>query len=185
MMSEESNQKAENTEPESINLSDGEALLARLLASMQSTSADSYLERIIDLVLSITGASRGIILIVDDAGTAIVHASKNADTKFLNSSHAGRVFGSLTGVFKQSSDILMTSNVQQDPKYKPSDSIFGLTLRSIMAIPMLKDSKLIGIVYIEQELRKGTFERLGLNLSALQNLVSIATLHYLGIKGNN
>ena len=182
MMSEESSKKAENTTSEALNLSDGEALLARLLTTMQS---DDYLESVIDLVLSITGASRGIILIVNDEGFPTVQASKNADTKFLNSGHAGRVFGSLTGVFKESSDILMTSNVQQDPKYKPSDSIFGLTLRSIMAIPMLKDTKLIGIVYIEQELRKGPFEKLNLNLSALQNLVSIATLHYLGTKGND
>jgi GAF domain-containing protein len=72
----------------------------------------------------------------------------------------------------------MTSNVQLDPNYKPSDSLFGVTLRSIMAIPMLKDGELVGIVYIEQELRKGPFEKLGINLTALQNLVSIASLHY-------
>lgn len=166
-----------------IQLSETEMLLNNVLKIIQTTDADALLTQAVQAVLDITGAERGVLLLLDSEGKPEVKASVDADEKFLHSGHAKRVFTSIVTSLSETHECKMSSNVQEDTNYKPSDSLFGITLRSVLGIPMLNADKLVGVIYVEQTLRKGPFERLNLNLNVLQSLASIVTITHTRLIG--
>lgn len=183
-MSDASSQPPQGDTQTTIQPSETEVMLNNVLKIIQTTDAEVFLTQAVQTMLDITGAERGVLLLLDGEGKPEVKASVDADQKFLDSGHAQRVFTSIVTSLSETHECKMSSNVQEDSNYKPSDSLFGITLRSVLAIPMLNMDKLIGVIYVEQTLRKGPFERLNLNLNVLQSLASIVTITHARLTGD-
>ncbi len=65
--------------------------------------------------------------------------------------------------------------VQMDPQSSPSASMNRLGLRSAIAVPLLDESKAVGVIYADTSLRSGAFDAFGVSLlSALANHAAIA-----------
>src|SRR6185436_9157247 len=120
------------------------------------TPIDDIIEAIVDLVFETTPALRAGLFLWDEGLKRLV--PKRARGR--DGSDAGTMRVSESLVQKAFSERV---TVQMDPTV-PSDSMHNLRLRSAIAVPLLDQSKAIGIIYADTSLLAEAFDVFGVSL---------------------
>jgi adenylate cyclase len=131
------------------------------------TPIDDIMEAIVDLVFETTPALRaGLFLWDQDAGRLVPKRARGRD-------------GAQAGTMRVSDSLVQKAfservTVQMDPGIR-SESMHDLRLRSAIAVPLLDQSKSIGVIYADTSLLTGAFDAFGVALlAALANHAAIA-----------
>jgi len=117
-----------------------------------STSLDTQevLERLLDRVVGVLGAERGMILMPEDGSwqPRIAHALSD--------------LGSFSrGVCQEVADTgqsVLTSDALEDERFNQQASVGLNTLRSILCVPLRASSGLLGVIYVDNRLTTGAFD---------------------------
>lgn len=130
-------------------------------------------ENVIDAVIRITGAERGLLML-HEQGTWRVLSARCADNhtfsdKDLQFSH------SIIQQMAEQGKAILTHNAQRDPRFRSSDSIVTYGLRSILCAPLSFRGELLGALYLENRMKAGIFSQDDLiTLSAFANQAATA-----------
>src|SRR6266852_4368922 len=146
--------------------------LARDLSS--SLELDIVLQKVMDRVITLMKAARGFIVLVDPVtGTMSVPMSGGeADLE-----QSRQFLGSRTVIEQvvRTGQAVVSTDATLDDRFKGQQSVILQNLRSIIAVPLVTKSKVIGAVYVDNPFRAAIFEEKDMEfLQAISDLAAIA-----------
>jgi transcriptional regulator with GAF, ATPase, and Fis domain len=134
---------------------------------MSSQGLDELLETLLDSVLELTGAARGMVLMVDgqaDEPSRIqVRASRNVGSEVLASDAQG-ISDSIVLEVIQTKRPIIVSDALSDTNFSKSASVIALKLSSVMCVPLFHRGEVMGALYVANDEIKSLFERRQLDL---------------------
>jgi transcriptional regulator with GAF, ATPase, and Fis domain len=134
---------------------------------MTVSSVDELLETLLDDVIQLTGAARGIVLLVDledgKEATPRVRASRNVGAEALQDP-TGAISDSITRQVIETRRPVIVSDALTDTTFGKSESVIALKLSSVMCVPLLSQGETLGALYVANDEVKHLFERRQLDL---------------------
>ena len=135
-------------------------------AGLINSSLDpaAVLNQVMDTVIHLTGAERGYIVLKNrDTGEFEYRVARGLDREQLS---RGEFTVSRTVVNQVAStgEAVLTDNASQDARFQGQQSIAGMQLRSILAVPLNVRGETIGVVYCDNRIMVGVFKQHEMNL---------------------
>lgn len=131
---------AEEIEPTAENLRNLWALLEISKALNSSLRLDDVLEKVIEAVLALTRAERGILLLGEDADQMEVKVQRNFEA---SGSDDVRYSSTVVRDVVTRGEPRILTDAAQDERFSGQESIVGLSLRTVMCVPLLLGRKRI------------------------------------------
>ena len=133
---------------------------------MMSKSVDDLLETLLDDVMDVTGADKGVVLLVDAADetpTPEIKTARNLQKDAIKDGKGG-VSDSIVRQVIDAKRPIIVSDALTDTKFGQSESVVALKLSSVMCAPMLSQGEIIGVLYVGNDQVKHLFTRRQLDL---------------------
>ena len=166
MMSEVPAAETESTEEGSNVLASLRRLHAFSERLMTSSSVDELLETLLDDLIDVTGAARGVVLLVDlgeEKSTPRVRVSRNVKRETIEDP-SGAISDSIVRQVIESKRPVIVSDALTDTNFSKSESVIALKLSSVMCVPLLSQGEVIGAIYVGNDEVKHLFHREQLDL---------------------
>ncbi|HSF81185.1 MAG TPA: GAF domain-containing sensor histidine kinase [Anaerolineales bacterium] len=133
-------------------------------ALSSSLDLDQVLNQVMDAVISLTGAERGFLMLVDqDTNELRLKAARNIEQETLLSKNMEVSQNVLESVLK-SGEGVVTTDAQTDPRFARHGSVMFYALRSLMCAPLIVRGMGIGVIYVDNRAQSGLFTRDDLEL---------------------
>lgn len=130
---------------------------------MSSEGLDQLLERLLDTVLELTGAERGLVLMVGstdaETGQLEVKTSRNVNAQALRLEEGSGISDSIVKQVIETKRPVIVSDALTDTVFSHSESVIALKLSSVMCAPLLNRGEAIGALYVANDEIKSLFER--------------------------
>jgi adenylate cyclase len=117
---------------------------------------DEVLQIVMDTIIRLMGAERGFLMLRDERGEMVTRIARNWEQESINKNEFAisrtvieRVIGS--------GEAIVTTNAREDPRFGGQESIIAFNLRSILCVPLIVKSDLIGVIYTDNRIRSGIF----------------------------
>jgi transcriptional regulator with GAF, ATPase, and Fis domain len=149
---------------------------------MTTKDIDRLLEGMLDAVIEVTGAEKGLILLNEDAFTAtasepnpessppqkgpVVRASRNVKGDAL-ADKSGGISDSIVRKVLETGRPVIVSDALSDSQFKASESVLALQLSSVMCAPLVWQGHSQGVIYVGNDRVKGLFERSQLDVLSI------------------
>jgi transcriptional regulator with GAF, ATPase, and Fis domain len=158
---------------------------------MTLTSVDEVLEAMLDAVIDVTGAEKGIILLLDESGSdgetpsgprLRVRAARNVHREAVSDT---AISDSIVQRVLQTGRPVIVSDALTDNEFSSSESVLALQLSSVMCAPLITSGHVTGVLYVGNDRVKGLFLRSQLDVLTvfagqasliLQNAFLLSTL---------
>jgi transcriptional regulator with GAF, ATPase, and Fis domain len=131
---------------------------------MRKGSIDELLDTMLDDILELTGADKGVVLLtVPGEGTGAdqkisVRAVRNLNKESITDERGG-VSDSIVRSVLETAKPVVVSDALADTKFGKSESVVALQLSSVMCAPLLSQGDVIGALYVGNDRVKHLFER--------------------------
>ncbi|NOY60193.1 MAG: GAF domain-containing protein [Calditrichaeota bacterium] len=129
--------------------------MARLVTS--ETTIENILNTILDKLIDFTGAERSLVLIFDKSGEIIYHAGRELDQNSILDPKF-EVSWSIINKTRQSGEPVCLRNALEGPDFDKSKSIFRLKILSVICVPIVHKSDVIGVLYADNRTVQGIFK---------------------------
>lgn len=129
---------------------------------MSSKSVDELLETLLDDVIELTGAARGLVLLVEPGADAEAPFQVKASRNVMHDSireQGGGVSDSIVYQVIESKRAVIVSDALSDTTFSQSESVIALKLSSVMCAPLLSQGEVIGALYVANDEVKHLFDR--------------------------
>jgi transcriptional regulator with GAF, ATPase, and Fis domain len=134
---------------------------------MTVSSVDQLLETLLDDVIQLTGAARGVVLLVDvsegKTTNPRVRASRNVQNDAI-ADPSGAISDSIVRQVIETKRPIIVSDALTDTTFGKSESVIALKLSSVMCAPLLSQGETVGALYVANDEVKHLFERKQLDL---------------------
>lgn len=148
------------------------ALISRVSVTLLSPlSLDDTLYQVLDCVFQAIRADRGYVMLLETP-----EGKKNAPPELVCKAQKTRggdnstevsLSRSITEQVLQQGKALLTSDAQHDPRFAANQSIMLGGIRSIMAVPLAIEERVLGMVYVDSPLHSNRFTKRDLELLTL------------------
>lgn len=140
---------------------------------------EAVLTQSMEIVISLTGAERGFIILKDpDTGELefkVAQEDKVLKTFLQNDNQSAQISMTIVHEVLQNGEVLLTDNAYGDARFQSGVSIAQLTLRSVLCVPLRYRDEVSGVVYVDNRLRAGVFtNKEKMLLIAFANQISVA-----------
>jgi transcriptional regulator with GAF, ATPase, and Fis domain len=151
---------------------------------MMMKDIDQLLESMLDAVIEVTGAEKGLILLNDDAFSTAAHglpreaaevpasndapvhstpparirASRNVKREAIAET-SGQISDSIVRKVIETGRPVIVSDALSDSQFKTSESVLALRLSSVMCAPLVSQGHVQGVLYVGNDRVKGLFDR--------------------------
>jgi transcriptional regulator with GAF, ATPase, and Fis domain len=133
---------------------------------MTSRSVDELLEQLLGDVIELTGAARGVVLLVDlgeKERAPRVRASRNVEHEAIQDP-SGAISDSIVRQVIETKRPIIVSDALTDSTFGKSESVVALKLSSVMCVPLVSQAEVIGALYVGNDEVKHLFDRQKLDL---------------------
>jgi phosphoserine phosphatase RsbU/P len=154
---------------------DHTALLLRLSRKFNSSlDLDKVLNCVMDEVVHMLHAERGFLMLQAPGGEFQFKAARGIRQEDIPDPHSEIYLGIAHQVASNGFTIL-TSNAQVDDHFRQRESVIFLELRAILCVPLFIKGRIIGVVYVDNQMAHGVFTPQDLELlSAIASTAAIA-----------
>jgi PAS domain S-box-containing protein len=111
---------------------------------------------IIEKSIEFTGAERGYLILVKENNEMDIAYSLNMDNQTPEDS-IKEISSTVINKVLKDKEVIIVKDALNDQEYEVKRSIINLRLKSIMCVPMLKENKVLGIIYVENRKIPGIF----------------------------
>ena len=153
---------------ELLNSSEEQSRLGALyhvsMALGTSLNLDEVLTQVMDAVIGLTRAERGLLVLVDrDASTWQIRAARNFAKKDLRPDEMSFSRTVINTVIRNEQGVV-TTDAQRDPRFAQRQSVVAMALRSILCAPLLVRGQVGGVIYVENRIQTNLFNQADLEL---------------------
>ena len=146
-----------------------------------SLDLDEVLNQVMDQIIRLTKAERAFLMLKNDAGELEFKIARHIDRETVEGSSFNISRTIVQRVAEQGNPIV-TTNAQEDPRFRSQESVLSYSLRSILCVPLRVKEQITGVIYADNRLKAGIFgdrQRDLLTVFANQAAISIenARLH--------
>ncbi|GAB4520024.1 MAG: hypothetical protein OHK0046_29740 [Anaerolineae bacterium] len=146
--------------------------ISRLIGS--SLDLQTVLDQVMDAILQLTGAERGLLMLRDGDGGLKVKAARNLDQQSLSEQDL-KFSGTIANQVMDNGQPILTTNAVEDPRFAERISVVTQALRSVMATPLRARGSVIGLIYVDNRAFTGLFNQDDLSaLDAFSTQAAIA-----------
>lgn len=139
-----------------------------------SLGLDSVLNEVIDLVIALMRAERGFIMLRSEDGEFPIEAARGMDQVNLEKDDFS-ISETIVRHVAETSEPVLTTNAQEDPRFEKQESVVENNLRSILCAPLKLKNEIIGVIFVDSRVHTGLFEKSDLQmLSAFANQAAVA-----------
>ncbi len=117
---------------------------------------DEVLQIVMDTIVRLTEAERGFLMLRDERGEMVIRIGRNWEQESINKSESS-ISRSIVQRVIDGGEALLTTNAREDPRFGGQESIIAFNLRSILCVPLLVKTELIGVIYTDNRIRSGIF----------------------------
>lgn len=139
-----------------------------------SNYQDSLLENVIDFIINVINAERGVFVKYDeDKSNFIILAARNINKESI-SDITEFSSGVIQQVIKKQKAILY-HDVQSDPKLSQFESVQLRKIKSVIGVPVFRENKIWGVIFADSQTDRKEFNEENLTfLNFTSNLVSLS-----------
>jgi signal transduction histidine kinase len=142
-----------------------------------SVDANEVLKRILDAVVTLTGAERCTILLLDaHTHELVIRASRGPAGTSLDDD-AGYSRAIIRTVVEKCAG-LAAMDAQTDPRFSHRESVILHGLRSVLCVPLRWQGQTIGVIYAENRIQAGVFKQDDLDFLEAFSMQAAAALEY-------
>jgi len=123
---------------------------------------DGLLHLMLDAIVDLTGADRGVLLLVED-GNPVVRAARDIKKETITDA-SGSVSDGIVRRVLETRRPLIVSDALTDTSFGKAESVVALNLSSVMCVPLLASGELLGALYVGSSKVKNLFEKNSLDL---------------------
>ncbi len=123
------------------------------------------LEELMDLVIDLTAASKGF-LVLFEGGQPIIKVARNIRRENVGKS-VTELSDSIIARVVDTKKPLIISDAMSDASFKKAESVINLQLNSVMCVPLLDRGRLLGLIYVGNDSVTGLFEARTLDLLSI------------------
>jgi transcriptional regulator with GAF, ATPase, and Fis domain len=134
---------------------------------MTSRSVDEVLEALLDDIIELTGAARGVVLLVDpsegEGSLPRARVARNVQKDVIQDP-SGQISDSIVRQVIETKRPVIVSDALTDTVFGKSESVVALKLSSVMCAPLLSQGEVVGVLYVGNDEVKHLFDRNQLDL---------------------
>ncbi|MFO0680066.1 MAG: sigma 54-interacting transcriptional regulator [Polyangiaceae bacterium] len=143
---------------------------------MTMKALEELLEAMLDAVIEVTGAEKGLILLLDTTGTGSAGTGAEGKPAIRASRHvkreqitdpSGTISDSIVRRVFETGRPVIVSDAVTDEQFGTSESVVALRLSSVMCAPLVSQGHVTGALYVGNDRVKGLFERSQLDVLSI------------------
>ena len=139
-----------------------------------SLGLEAVLDQVMDEVIALMRAERGLIMLCDGRGEIPIKAARGMDHANLEGDSYS-VSKTIVHRVAETGIPLLTTNAQEDPRFEQQKSVLEHNLRSILCVPLKLKNEIIGVIFVDSRVYSGLFEENDLEiLSAFADQAAVA-----------
>lgn len=140
-----------------------------------SLDLGEVLDHVIDTLIEATGAERGFIMLTGPRGRDVEFQVARNLAKEAVESPSFHISRSVVSQVCETLEPVLIADAVADARYKAFQSVAQLRLRSVLCVPLVERARLVGVVYLDNHLRRGQFDEDDLVLGqAIADLSAVA-----------
>ncbi|MFC1571648.1 ATP-binding protein [Candidatus Margulisiibacteriota bacterium] len=125
---------------------------------------EKLLEKIIDSAMEISGAERGFLMLYDEARKNLeVRVARNIDKQEMKDKKLA-ISKNIIKEVEVTRKPVFTTDARSDKRFEQKESVIEHNLRSIMCIPLIHRTRLMGLLYVDNRLVTHLFDEHDLEL---------------------
>ncbi len=129
-----------------------------------SLDLDEVLTQVMDAVIGLTGAERGILVFTEgDPHTWALRVARNFDQEKLSNWEV-EVSRTIINTAIDTQQGVVTADAQSDPRFSTQASVIFNALRSMMCTPLMARGRVLGAIYVDSRILKDIFDQDDLEL---------------------
>ncbi len=137
-------------------------LMKSSLAISAEIEQDALLKKIMQAVIESSGAQHGFLMAVDDNGALSVRAECHAEEQQTVVMHRDleeteEISKAIVRYVYRTGEKVLLDDAAGEGLFKDNPEIHALQLRSVLCLPVIKQSRMIGVLYLENRLASGVF----------------------------
>lgn len=113
---------------------------------------------VMDKVIEVIKAERGCLMMVNDDGETMLVAARGLDKTAISADKFAYSRSVVRSVIESRQSIL-TSNLSNDPRFKGIVTVITSDVRSMIAVPILFQDRVRGLIYVDNSLKAGLFDQ--------------------------
>ena len=117
---------------------------------------DEVLKIVMDTIVRLTEAERGFLMLRDEQGEMQTRIARNWEQESINKSEFA-ISRTIVERVIEGGEAVLTTNAREDPRFGGQESIIAFNLRSILCVPLMVKTELIGVIYTDNRIRTGIF----------------------------
>ncbi|MBI4761423.1 MAG: adenylate/guanylate cyclase domain-containing protein [Chloroflexota bacterium] len=117
---------------------------------------DEVLQIVMDTIVRLTGAERGFLMLRDKDGEMHTRIARNWEQESINKNEFA-ISRTIVQRVIDTGEAVLTTNAREDPRFGGQESIIAFNLRSILCVPLMVKTDLIGVIYTDNRIRTGIF----------------------------
>ena len=125
---------------------------------------DKLLNLVVDSLIELSGAERGFVMLYRPDQDMRFAAARNFDGDSVEEPEL-EISRSIARQVLESREPVLSVNARGDERWEGVQSIDNLGLRSVLAVPLIAQRELIGVVYVDHRMAKGQFDEEDLQLA--------------------
>ncbi len=128
-------------------------------AALINSSLDltQVLNETMDTIIQITGAERGYMMLRNEkTGELEFRIARNVDRQTIEGGEF-EISRSIVHRVAESGEPVLTTNAQEDQRFRHSESVVSYSLRSILCVPLKVKGEVTGVIYTDNKIHAGMF----------------------------
>ena len=117
---------------------------------------DEVLKIVMDTIVRLTEAERGFLMLRNDTGEMETRIARNWEQESINKNEFA-ISRTIVERVIEAGEAILTTNAREDPRFDGQESIIAFNLRSILCVPLMVKTDLIGVIYTDNRIRSGIF----------------------------
>src|SRR4051794_11540837 len=129
---------------------------------MASYDLPTLLEQLLDVVVQVTNADKGFIVLME-SGEPVVKVARNLRRETISDA-VSHLSDSILAKVVETRKPIIVSDALSDAQFKNALSVMNLKLTSVMCVPLLERGNLIGVIYVGNDNVRQLFDEAHLEL---------------------
>ncbi len=120
--------------------------------------AEELLDYVMDQVIELSGAERGFLVLLDETGRMDFRVARGMDAAEIERAKA-QVSYTVLGAVMQTRQAVLLQDAMTDERFGRQSSVLELNLRSVLCVPLVAGSELVGLIYTDNRSVSGRFSQ--------------------------